>query len=262
MFRQCWQFFLCAYYAHAVVVAAVGGSSSPAAAAANPSTPTLSSVTFSPNPAPANSVVAITGTFNFTDPGGDLNGGSFNFTYNGSTTTIALDASFAGVTSGIGQIMGSAQLDAAAGAVAIPCWLVDRAGNRSNTVNVTFTQTVARFGYLVNDDGTIQAYGIDASTGRLRHNGYYLAGSNHNRCIAVDPSQRFVYAPNFTDGVIYEYTITPTTGALTPIAGHTSIAAGTAPFSVAVDPSGDSLMQRTIREVTYTNIPSTRLTGS
>ena len=57
-----------------------GGSSSPAAAAANPSTPTLSSVTFSPTSAPANSVVAITGSFNFTDPAGDLNGGSFKFT--------------------------------------------------------------------------------------------------------------------------------------------------------------------------------------
>jgi 6-phosphogluconolactonase (cycloisomerase 2 family) len=193
-----------------------------------------------------NSVVGISGSFNFTDPGGDLNGGSFNFTYNGSTTTVALGAGFAGVTSGSGQIIGPVQLDATAGAVAIPCWLVDRAGNRSNTVYVNFTQTVARFAYLVNDDstsvptyGTISAYAIDASTaattGTLRHNGYYLAGGGHNRYIAVDPSQRFVYVPSYNDHCIYEYTITPTTGALAPIG---SIGAGASPISVAVDPSG------------------------
>ena len=177
--------------------------------------------------------------------------------------TITLPESLAGVTSGSGQIGASIQLDSTAGAVTIPCWLVDSAGNPSNAVNVTFTQKVARFAYLVNDDGTISDYAIDGSTGRLRHNSYYLAGSNHNRCIAVDPSQRFVYAPNYTDGVIYEYAITSTTGALTPISGHASIAAGTNPFSVAVDPSGRFAYATDYNGGTsYTNIPSIRLTGS
>jgi 6-phosphogluconolactonase (cycloisomerase 2 family) len=189
------------------------------------------------NPAPENSKVAITGSFSFTDPGGHLNGGSFNFTYGGSTTTIALGAGFAGVTSGSGQIMGPAQLITGAGAVTVPCWLVDSAGNRSNTVNVSFIQAVARFGYLVNDDGTIYVYGIDASTGRLRHNGYYLAGSSHNRSIAVDPSQRFVYAPNGNDNDIWAFTVNETTGALTAVSGS-PFPAGTVPYFVAVDPSG------------------------
>jgi 6-phosphogluconolactonase (cycloisomerase 2 family) len=190
------------------------------------------------NPAPANSVAAITGSFTFTDPGGHLNGGSFNFTYGGSTTTIALGSSFAGVTTGNSPIIAPAQLIASAGTVMIPCWLVDSAGNRSNTVNVTFTQAVARFAYQVADDSTISVYAIDGSTFRLRHNGYYLAGTNRSRCLAVDPSQRFVYSPNLTDGVVYEYTTNQTTGALTPISGNAWIAAGTNPFSVAVDPSG------------------------
>ena len=141
------------------------------------------------------------------------------------------------MTSGTVQIDPSVQLNTTAGAVNIPCWLVDAAGNRSNTVNVTFTQTVARFGYLVSDDGTIQVYGIDASTYRLRHNGYYLAGSNHNRSIAVDPFQRFVYAPNGNDSDIYAFTVNQTTGALTAVAGS-PFPAGTVPYFVAVDPSG------------------------
>jgi DNA-binding beta-propeller fold protein YncE len=52
----------------------------------------------------------------------------------------------------------------------------------------------------------------------------------------VDPCGKFAYVANFGGGVS-GYTINPTTGALTPIAGS-PFAAGNGPNIVAVDPSG------------------------
>ena len=55
--------------------------------------------------------------------------------------------------------------------------------------------------------------------------------------VAVAPSGRFAYVANEDFINVSGYTINPSTGALTAIAGS-PFAAGFAPFSVAVDPSG------------------------
>ena len=63
----------------------------------------------------------------------------------------------------------------------------------------------------------------------------------HPQAVAVDPSGQFAYVADYT-GNTYEYKITQPpaagAGALTSIAGNTSISAGTNPYSVAVDPAG------------------------
>lgn len=76
--------------------------------------------------------------FTFSDPNGDLAGGSINFTYNGETYSIALGDAFAGVKEGQGTgsltIYPSTMLP---GETLIPVWLVDAAGLESNTMYFT-----------------------------------------------------------------------------------------------------------------------------
>ena len=83
---------------------------------------------------------------------------------------------------------------------------------------------------------------IDPSTGALTS----IAGSSFTAKrfatgVAVHPSGKFVYVAAFSypgfSGNISGYTINPSTGALTSIAGS-PFAAGGEPRGVAVDPSG------------------------
>jgi 6-phosphogluconolactonase len=96
--------------------------------------------------------------------------------------------------------------------------------------------------------GNVSAYTIDPGTGALTP----IAGSPFPAgvapsSVAVDPSGKFAYVANagshnvsghgFVSGNVSAYTIDPSTGALTPIAGS-PFTAGVFPTSVAVDPSG------------------------
>ena len=55
--------------------------------------------------------------------------------------------------------------------------------------------------------------------------------------MAVEPSGKFAYVPNFGSNNISAYTIDATSGALTPVTGS-PFSAGRGPYAVAVDPSG------------------------
>jgi len=96
----------------------------------------------------------------------------------------------------------------------------------------------------VPDNGSVAMYAIDATTGALTSTGT-INGNCPGLClpssVVVDPSGKFAYVASgvgsygnfpYTVGM---YTINATTGALTSIG---TIAAGTDPVSVAVDPSG------------------------
>ena len=91
------------------------------------------------------------------------------------------------------------------------------------------------------DANNVSGYTIDPSTGALTA----IAGSPFDAAsepssVAVDPSGKFAYVANEVSGStgnVLGYMINPSTGALTAIAGS-PFAAGFAPFSVAVDPSG------------------------
>ena len=116
--------------------------------------------------------------------------------------------------------------------------------------------TVAPFGkfaYVTNsgdvwsgDDGSVAMYSINPTTGALTSTGTINGncpgpGLCFPSSVVVDPSGKFAYVANGEangGGVPYNiaiYTINPMTGALTPIG---TIAAGTDPVSVAVDPAG------------------------
>jgi 6-phosphogluconolactonase len=101
-----------------------------------------------------------------------------------------------------------------------------------------------KFAYVVNGGAggpfSIEMYTIDAATGALTSTGTIAAGGVPNS-VAVDPAGKFVYmaTANVTPGLagsVSTYTINATTGALTSVG---TIAAGTYPVFVAVDPAGN-----------------------
>ena len=95
--------------------------------------------------------------------------------------------------------------------------------------------------FSVGETGNVFMYTINATTGALTSMGTIAAGIDP-ASVAVDPSGRFAYVANAElsggiggTGNVSMYTIDVTTGALTSIG---TIAAGSNPASVAVDPSG------------------------
>ncbi len=99
-----------------------------------------------------------------------------------------------------------------------------------------------KFAYVANGGGGstgVSMYTINGTTGALTSIGTIAAGGIPNS-VAVDPSGKFVYVANANTtpgsaGNVSMYTINATTGALASIG---TIAAGTDPVSVVVDPAG------------------------
>ncbi len=95
--------------------------------------------------------------------------------------------------------------------------------------------------FSVGETGNVFMFTINATTGALTSIGTIAAGIDP-ASVAVDPSGRFAYVANAElfggiggTGNVSMCTIDVTTGALTAIG---TIAAGSNPVSVAVDPSG------------------------
>jgi DNA-binding beta-propeller fold protein YncE len=110
----------------------------------------------------------------------------------------------------------------------------------NSTVTITVNLLSPRFAYVANEfDDTVSMYIVDTTTGQLRHNGDVAAG-NGPVSVTVDPFGRFAYVANTgnleSPSNISGYTISASSGALTPIPGSPSTR--TEPFSVTVDPSG------------------------
>jgi len=90
-----------------------------------------------------------------------------------------------------------------------------------------------KFVYVVNDDdNTISAYAIDATSGGLTP----LAGSpvpvhRGSDALAIEAAGKFAYVSSVESDSIFAYAIDATTGALTPIAGS-PFAPGTEPTCI------------------------------
>ncbi|MGO8967757.1 MAG: lactonase family protein [Mycobacterium sp.] len=116
-----------------------------------------------------------------------------------------------------------------------------------NCPGLCFPSSVAvdpsgKFAYVANGGGSVpynvEMYTVNATTGALTPIGTIAAGG-YPQAIAVDPAGKFVYlatanATPGSAGSVSMYAINATTGAL---ASTGTIAAGTAPVSVAVDPA-------------------------
>jgi 6-phosphogluconolactonase (cycloisomerase 2 family) len=94
-----------------------------------------------------------------------------------------------------------------------------------------------KFAYVANNSNlaggsSVSAYTIHATTGALTSVGPAVAAGTNPRSVTVDPSGKFAYVANFSNGLagnVSAYTINSTTGALTSIG---TVAAGAAPFFV------------------------------
>ncbi|GEM_PF-1046417 len=95
-----------------------------------------------------------------------------------------------------------------------------------------------RFAFVANfGSNDVSAFTIEPSNGFMAAAGQFAAGAQP-LSVTVDPTGRFVYVA-CNDSKIYAYSIHPTYGALTAVAGSPFATAGTGGVrSVTVDPSG------------------------
>jgi len=101
----------------------------------------LSSVSFTPSSVVAGGNQSFSVSFSFAAPGGNLDGGRFNFLYEGTPYATVLPDTLSGQTAGsFSLILPSIPLSARIGTVFIAAWIQDRAGNTSNRVTVAVTQ--------------------------------------------------------------------------------------------------------------------------
>jgi 6-phosphogluconolactonase len=86
--------------------------------------------------------------------------------------------------------------------------------------------------------GQIMSFNIDQSTGVLTSSNAYSA-PEYIFQMAVDPGEQFLYASDFDSGGVRVYSIAPTTGALTEVAGSPffspNLTGNGGPVSVSVD---------------------------
>ncbi|MFB3924780.1 MAG: hypothetical protein ACE14T_01910 [Syntrophales bacterium] len=102
---------------------------------------TLNSVTFTPSSVPRGSTQSFTAFFDFSAPDDNLNGGRFNWIYQGHPYSASLPEGLAGQTRGsISLSLPPIPLSSTTGSISIPTSIQDRTGNMSNSVYVTITQ--------------------------------------------------------------------------------------------------------------------------
>jgi hypothetical protein len=116
-----------------------GGGSNGNGGTNGTSSPNLKSVSISPNSANASSTATINFNFTFSDPEGDLGGGTAYYNDGTNQTSFALPNSLTGVKDGSGSGQINIAIGPNPGTYNVSCWLVDKGGNRSNTLTTTFT---------------------------------------------------------------------------------------------------------------------------
>jgi len=159
---------------------------------------------------------------------------------NYSATTSNAQTEFVYVTNGGSDNVSAYTIDATSGALTAVAGSPFGAGNGPNAVAVDAS---GMFAYVANQNypaasGTVSAYTINATSGALTA----VAGSPFGDAngepygLAVDPTGKFVYAPNVFSYSVSAYTINGTSGALT--AAGSPFGTGGNPEGVAVDPTG------------------------
>jgi 6-phosphogluconolactonase len=232
----------------AVLISAMGCSSGGGSGSSGGGNPT-------PNPVPTISSISPT---NANAGGADftitVNGGSFvststvNWNGNSRTTTEVSDAQ---LTASI-----TAADIAAAGRAQVTVVNPSPGGGTSNSLNFTINgaggSAVPGFIYVANSIGVgktmgnISVFSVDPDTGSLTPvAGSPFQGGPQPAAVAVDPSSKFLYEASNIDNltpapVISAFTIDPSNGALTPVAGS-PFTGGLMPVSLAVDSTGKFL---------------------
>jgi DNA-binding beta-propeller fold protein YncE len=125
--------------------------------------------------------------------------------------------------------------------------------------NIIAMDPTGRFMYVSDLGSTIDGFTIDQSTGVLTPIGAvtgYSTNLNVPEDVLVDHTGKYLYAINNggTNGTVSAYSITQTTGALTPLSAPT-IVTGPQPFLATLSPT-QTYMFRTVETGQYRFIPS------
>jgi len=149
------------------------------------------------------------------------------------------------------------------GAIPGTLTITSNASSSPNVVQLSgnATGSLPRFAYAINNaDNTVSMYTVDVRTGRLRSNGYVLAGTGPSS-IAVDPDNKFTYVANYRDGTISAYKIDSKKGTLSEITGS-PFTTGSTPPSVTVAPSGKFAYVTSIVDNTISGYAINSTTGA
>lgn len=122
-------------------------------------------------------------------------------------------------------------------------WLTGCSSSSSPTTTPPPVSGTVNFVYTANGAGspsTVTAMASDATTGKLTR----IPGSPYNTgssstTVQADPAGKFLYVANRVSGDISGFTITATTGALTPMAAPFPVEFGV--DAIAIDPTGKFL---------------------
>ena len=127
---------------------------------------------------------------------------------------------------------------------------------KSRAQSASRPDTPVHYVYVSNDgSANVSAFAINASTGTLTQvKGSPFAAGPEPWGVAVDPTGKFAYVTNVTDGgklayvtnitspsssgSVSAYAINARSGALTQVPGSPFAASGNYPWDVAIDPSG------------------------
>ena len=124
---------------------------------------------------------------------------------------------------------------------AVSTYVPSSNAQNSDPVNVTADPS-GKFLYVVNgEEDTISMFDINQTTGVLTPTiPATVPAGLFPFTIAIAPNGKFAYVPdNLSNGVngVWQYTIDPNTGVLTPVASNPTAPAGNGPTAVVVDPS-------------------------
>jgi hypothetical protein len=96
----------------------------------------------------------VSGQIEFSDPDGDLGGGSFSYAYDGSTFSFPIDSALDGVTAGVIEYSAQVQFSTNVGLVDVSGRLRDSAGNQSSAAFVSLPYNWrGQFGTTSEDSG-------------------------------------------------------------------------------------------------------------
>ena len=164
------------------------------------SSPVLEDVTPFNNEFAAGILVEINGELTFSDADGNLDGGTFVYQYGGQIQGISLPPELEGITAATVQFTLLAQLNDDIGEFLIPCWLVDRAGNRSNIIEVPFHQVWTRQYGTADEDKAL------AITRDLNDNVIVAGTTQGDLDGETNSGQQDVFVSKFNDGAIKQWT--------------------------------------------------------
>ncbi len=168
----------------------------------------------------------------------------------GDDLTVSADGSFSFTTK---LAAGAAYAVAIKSQPKLPtqtCTLAAASGAMSATnvtsiaVSCALALSPPKFAYVANAaDPSITVYSINPTTGVMTAippvGSEYQFGGTTPVALAVDPSNKFMYVTDsVTAGTVRAFTLNPTTGKYTAVAGGTYSTGGQLPGFVAVDPTG------------------------